>query len=70
MEFSIGDKVSLKMRLPYLKTSDAMPMLRPPDIVSLEEVGEVVGLRTMRLVEVRFRCGTFLISSERLSLST
>ena len=70
MEYAIGDKVSLKMGLPYLKTNDPMPMLRPPDLVTLDEVGEIVGMRPMGLAEVRFRCGTFLISSERLTLST
>tara|TARA_Y100001968_G_C19402262_1_gene741648 strand:- start:1608 stop:1838 length:231 start_codon:yes stop_codon:yes gene_type:complete len=67
MDFSIGDKVYLKRLPSYLKTTDTMPMLRPPDLVSIEEPGDVVGLRPMDMVEVRFRRGTFLISNEILS---
>ncbi len=70
MDFSIGDQVFLQMPLPYLKTADPMPMLRPPDLVSPEEIGEVVGLRGVDVVEVRFRRGTFLISIDRLARKT
>ena len=67
MEFSIGTKVLLKSSLPYLKTIDPMPMLRPSDLVSIDEVGEIVGIRAMETVEVRFRRGTFLIPVDKLS---
>ncbi len=67
MEFSIGDKVFLTAPLPYLKTAEPMPMLRPPDLVSLEETGEVVGLRSFEILEVRFRRGKFLIPSTQVS---
>ncbi len=68
MNLTIGDKVFLKMPLPFLKTSDPMPMLRPSELVSLEELGVVVGLRPVDIVEVRFRRGTFLIPIENLLL--
>ncbi|KGG12325.1 MULTISPECIES: NAD(P)H dehydrogenase assembly family protein [Prochlorococcus] len=68
MKVSIGDRVSLTIALPYLKTTDPMPMLRPPDLVSMDEFGVVVGLRAINLVEVRFRRGTFLIPLDNLSL--
>ena len=68
MKFSIGDKVSLQVPMPYLKTVDTVPMLRPPDLVSLDEVGIIVGLRPMDLLEVSFRRGKFLIPSERIKL--
>ena len=66
MEFSLGSKVSLLMPLSYLKTAEPMPMLRPPDLVSPEEIGEIIGIRPGDLVEVRFRTGTFLIPTNRL----
>ncbi len=66
MEFSIGTKVVLKVPLPYLKTAEPMPMLRPPDLVSPDELGEIVGLRSFDIVEVRFRRGIFLIPSQHL----
>ena len=68
MEFLVGEKVSLQVPLPYLKTADTTPMLRPPDLVSLDEVGIVMGIRANDLLEVKFRRGNFLIPSERLKM--
>ena len=67
-EFSIGEKVSLQVPMPYLKTSDTVPMLRPPDLVSLDEVGIIIGIRPKDLLEVKFRRGDFLIPSERVRI--
>tara|TARA_B100000579_G_C22293633_1_gene603869 strand:- start:225 stop:434 length:210 start_codon:yes stop_codon:yes gene_type:complete len=66
MEFAIGEKVSLQVPLPYLKTVDNISMLRPPDLVSLDEVGTIIGIRPKNLLEVKFRRGDFLIPAERL----
>ena len=68
MKFSVGKKVSLQVPLPYLKTADSISLLRPPDLVSLDEVGVIIGIRTNDLLEVKFRRGNFLIPSERLKL--
>ena len=68
MRFSVGEKVSLQVPLPYLKTADSISMLRPPDLVSLDEVGTVIGIRPNDLLEVKFRRGNFLIPSERLKI--
>ncbi len=67
MTITIGSQVTLKVSVSYLKTTDPMPMLRPGDLVSLDEVGEVVGIRPFDMVEVKFRLGTFLIPSSNLS---
>ncbi len=68
MEFSIGDKVFLSVPMPYLKTADPMPMLRPPELVSPDEQGLIVGLRVNDIAEVRFRRGNFLIPIQRLTI--
>ena len=68
MKFSVGEKVSLQVPLPYLKTADSVSILRPPDLVSLDEVGVIMGLRPNDLLEVKFRRGNFLIPSERLKV--
>ena len=68
MKFLIGEKVSLQVPLPYLKTADSISLLRPPDLVSLDEVGIIVGIKANDLLEVKFRRGSFLIPSERLRL--
>tara|TARA_Y100000813_G_C24036888_1_gene292609 strand:+ start:71 stop:280 length:210 start_codon:yes stop_codon:yes gene_type:complete len=66
MKFNIKDKVKLIMPLPYLKTSDNMPMLRPPDLVAIDEVGEILSIKSPETVEIKFRRGTFLIDTEKI----
>ena len=68
MKFSIGEKVSLQVPMPYLKTVDKISMLRPPDLVALDEVGIIIGIRSKDLLEVKFRRGNFLIPAERLEV--
>jgi len=66
MNFKINQKVKLKAPLPYLKTSENMPMLRPPDLVAIDEIGEVLSLKSLETVEVKFRRGKFLIDIDKL----
>ncbi|EAR18633.1 DUF3148 domain-containing protein [Synechococcus sp. W2B2] len=68
MTVSIGDHVRLLRAQPYLKTADPMPMLRPPDLVDLDDVGIVVSLLPAETVAVRFSRGTFLLAVDALSL--
>ncbi len=67
MTITIGTKVALKVPVSYLKTADPMPMLRPADLVALDELGEVVAIRPLDLIEVKFRLGTFLIPLSNLT---
>ena len=67
MKFKINQKVKLKAPLPYLKTSENMPMLRPPDLVAIDEIGEVLSLKSPETVEVKFRRGKFLIDIDKLA---
>ena len=66
MEFNIQDKVKLIVPLSYLKTSDNMPMLRPPDLVAIDEVGEIVSIKSPSTVEIKFRRGSFLIDTDKI----
>ena len=66
MDFQINQKVKLIAPLPYLKTSENMPMLRPPDLVAIDEIGEVLSLKSPETVEVKFRRGKFLIDIDKL----
>ena len=59
MKFDIQDKVKLIVPLSYLKTSDNMPMLRPPDLVAIDEIGEIISIKSPNTVEIKFRRGTF-----------
>ena len=66
MKLEIKDKVKLIAPLSYLKTSDNMPMLRPPDLVAIDEIGEVVSIRSPKTVEIKFRRGCFLIDIDKV----
>ena len=66
MEFEIKDKVKLIVPVPYLKTSDNMPMLRPPDLVAIDEIGEILSIKSPDTVEVKFRRGSFLIAIDKI----
>ena len=66
MKFNIKDKVKLIVPMPYLKTSDNMPMLRPPDLVAIDEVGEIISIKSTSTVEIKFRRGSFLIDTDKI----
>ena len=66
MNFEIKDKVKLIAPVSYLKTSDNMPMLRPPDLVAIDEIGEIISIKSLETVEVKFRRGNFLIDIDKI----
>ena len=65
--FDTGALVRLIKTQPYLKTADPMPMLRPPDLVEVEDEGVVVELRPKNMLAVRFRRGTFLLATDQVA---
>ncbi len=62
----MGSRGGLRELPSFLKSADPMPMLRPPDLVDAQEEGEVVGLRALEQLAVRFRRGTFLLEARQL----
>jgi hypothetical protein len=68
--WTLGASVRLRQRPAYLKTADPMPMLRPPDLIGVDEVGQVVELRAFGQVAVRFRRGSFLLAAASLEASS
>ncbi len=66
MTFEIKDKVKLIAPVSYLKTSENMPMLRPPDLVAIDEVGEILSIKSPETVEVKFRRGSFLMDINKI----
>ena len=66
MKFEINDKVKLIAPVSYLKTSDNMPMLRPPDLVAIDEIGQILSIKSPDTVEVKFRRGSFLIDIDKI----
>ena len=66
MKFEVKDKVKMIAPVSYLKTSDNMPMLRPPDLVAINEIGEIISIKSPDTVEVKFRRGSFLIDIDKI----
>ena len=66
MNLKINDKVKLIVPLPYLKTSDNMPMLRPPDLVGIDEIGKILSIKSPNTVEIKFRRGSFLVDVDKI----
>ena len=65
-QFDLGAGVQLRVQPRYLKTADAMPMLRPPDLVDPAEVGEVTAIKAGNQLAVRFRRGIFVFERSQL----
>jgi hypothetical protein len=66
-EFKTGDRVRLAAAPPYFKTAESMPMLRPPNVVQLEEEGVILGREPGDTWRVRFSRGAYLVDQKYLS---
>ncbi len=66
-EFKTGDRVRLVAAPPYFKTAEPMPMLRPPNVVQLEEEGVILGREPGDAWRVRFSRGAYLVEQKYLS---
>lgn len=66
MVIKVGDRVRLTVLPAYFKSADPMPMLRPPDVVSLHEEGHVIERRSGNLWSVRFKRGAFLVEQDSI----
>lgn len=65
--FTVGDRVTLSVLPPYLKTADPMPMLRSANLLALGEQGVIIDRRPGGYWGVRFERGAFLLESQYLS---
>jgi hypothetical protein len=63
-EFKVGSKVRIVTLPPYVKTADSVPMLRPPDVIQVGEVGIVLDRRPGGYWSVKFTRGVFLMESQ------
>ena len=66
-EFSVGDQVRLIALPPYLKTADPIPILHPPDLLQVGDVGLVLDRRPGGYWGIRFDRGAFLVDSQYLA---
>ena len=62
--FTVGDRIRLIARPPYLKSAETMPMLRPPDLVDIGEEGTILSRKPGGYLGVRFSRGAFLVDAQ------
>ncbi len=62
----VGGKARITTQPPFLKTADTMPMLRPPDLVSVGEEGTILERKPGGYWSLRFERGAFLIDERYL----
>ncbi|AFY77857.1 MAG: DUF3148 domain-containing protein [Hydrococcus sp. C42_A2020_068] len=67
-DITVGSKVRLIARPPYLKTAEPMPMLRPSDILEIGEEGTVIDRRPGGYWGVRFARGAFLMENQYIEV--
>ena len=65
-EFTVGERVRVVALPPYVKTAEPMPMLRPPDVISLGDEGVVIDRRPGGFWGIRFPQAALLMDSECL----
>lgn len=63
-QFTIHQQVRVIALPPYVKTAEPMPILRPPNVIRLGEVGVILDRRPGGYWGVRFTKGSFLIESQ------
>ena len=61
-----GDRIKVIALPPYIKTAEPMPMLRPPDTLTVGEEGTIIDRRPGGYYGVRFASGAFLLNSQYL----
>lgn len=64
--FNVGDRVRLQEAPTYLKTAEPRPMLRPPQLVKVGEIGTITAVHPGGQWAVRFASGSFLLDSQQL----
>ncbi len=67
-EIIVGDRVRLTTRPSYFKTADPMPMLRPPDLITVGQEGIVLDRRPGGFWVVRFANSAVLLDSQYLEI--
>jgi Protein of unknown function (DUF3148) len=69
-EFNIGTTIKLAVLPAYLKTADPMPMLRPPSLLELGEIGLITDRKPGNYWVVKFDQGSFLLEEQYLVVAS
>lgn len=67
-EFNIGTQVKLGSLPAYLKTAEPMPMMRPPNLLCVGEIGLITARQPGNYWVVKFDRGSFLMESRYLEV--
>lgn len=65
-EFKIGTQVKLNVLPAYLKTAEPMPMMRPPNLLTIGEIGLITDRQPGNYWVVKFDRGSFLMEDRYL----
>ncbi len=61
VKFNIGDKIRIVALPTYIKTADPMPMLRPPSLLAVGDVGQILDRKPGDYWAIKFDRGAFLL---------
>lgn len=66
--FKVGDRIKIVALPEYIKTAEPMPMLRPPSLLTVGELGTVLDRRPGGYYGIRFTQGAFLLESQYIEM--
>lgn len=61
---STGDRVKITGLPSYVKTAEPMPMMRPNSVITVGEIGTILGIKPGNEWAVRLEKGAYLLSSQ------
>ncbi len=67
-KFKVGDRIKIISLPTYIKTAEPMPMLRPPDLLTVGEQGTIMDRRPGGYWGIRFTQGAFLLESQYIEI--
>ena len=62
--FAAGDRVRIIALPTYVKTAEPMPMMRPPSVITLGEIGTILNRQPGNEWSVRLEKGAYLLASQ------
>ena len=67
-KIKVGDRIKVVSLPAYIKTAEPMPMLRPPNVLTVGESGTIIDRRPGGYYGIRFVQGAFLLESQYFTL--
>jgi hypothetical protein len=64
--FTLGERVQVIALPSYVKTAEPIPMLRPPTVIQVGEIGVILGRRPGNTWSVRLERGAYLLEAQYL----